>query len=57
MAVLWISAPMLVGAGLALAAIRSPNHHAELERWGGLLLIGGLALLGVALGRFCWNVN
>lgn len=57
MAVLFISTPMLVGAGLAWAATRSPDHQAELERWGGLLLISGLALLGVALGRFCWNMD
>ncbi len=37
------------GASLAGAASRVPAHTVALERWGGTLLVSGLALLGAAL--------
>lgn len=37
------------GGGLACAATYRPNRAAVLERWGGLLLVAGLALLGAGL--------
>jgi hypothetical protein len=38
------------GVGAACATDYAPSHVAALERWGGGLLVAGLALLGVALG-------
>lgn len=40
---------LLLGAGLAGAASRVPAHAVTLERWGGTLLVSGLALLGAVL--------
>jgi hypothetical protein len=40
---------IILGVGAACAADYAPRHVAILERWGGGLLVGGLALLGVAL--------
>lgn len=37
------------GGGLACAATHRPARAAALERWGGLLLMAGLALLGAGL--------
>ncbi len=44
---------LVVGAGLAWAATLIPAHAARLERWGGSMMLAGLALLGVALPVFC----
>jgi hypothetical protein len=41
---------ILLGAGVACAADYTPTHVVALERWGGGLLVGGLAFLGAALG-------
>jgi hypothetical protein len=41
---------IVLGGGLACAADYAPSHVAVLERWGGGLLVSGLALLGAALG-------
>jgi hypothetical protein len=38
--------------GLVWAASRVPAQAATLERWGGALLVAGLALLGAALHQF-----
>ncbi len=40
---------ILLGAGLAGMAAHVPSHAVALERWGGTLLVSGLALLGAAL--------
>jgi hypothetical protein len=40
----------ILGAGVACAGEYAPAHVEALERWGGGLLLGGLALLGAALG-------
>jgi hypothetical protein len=40
---------LTLGAALAGAASRVPSHAIALERWGGTLLVGGLALLGAVL--------
>jgi hypothetical protein len=40
---------IVCGAALATAAPRFPAHAAKLERWGGSLLVLGLAILGTAL--------
>lgn len=44
---------LVVGAGLAWAATLVPAHAVRLERWGGSMMLAGLALLGVALPVFC----
>ncbi|MBV9777266.1 MAG: hypothetical protein JO143_09475 [Acetobacteraceae bacterium] len=44
-------ASLAAGGTLAYAACRFPGHSAELETYGGLLLIGGLVLLGAGLPR------
>lgn len=41
---------IVLGVGAACAADYAPSHVAVLERWGGGLLVGGLGLLGAALG-------
>lgn len=41
---------IVLGVGAAWAADYAPSHVVVLERWGGGLLVGGLALLGAALG-------
>lgn len=38
------------GAALAYVSTRRPAHTATLERWGGILMVTGLALIGVGLG-------
>jgi hypothetical protein len=40
---------LTLGVSLAAAASRLPSHAVALERWGGTLLVSGLALLGAAL--------
>lgn len=45
---------LLTGGSLACAAIRRPIHAAALERWGGTLLVSGLALLGAGLQSLHW---
>jgi hypothetical protein len=35
-----------IGTVSAVAAEKIPNHQAALERWGGDLLVAGLALIG-----------
>ncbi|MBV9813498.1 MAG: hypothetical protein JO326_12170 [Acetobacteraceae bacterium] len=40
---------LVSGGGLACAAARRPTSSAVLERWGGTLLVTGLALLGAGL--------
>ena len=42
---------LAAGGTLAYAACRFPGRSAELETYGGLLLIGGLVLLGAGLPR------
>ena len=37
-----------VGASLALGARKYPRQQLQLERWGGGLVMGGLACLGLA---------
>jgi len=49
MLTLLILTSLVLGAGLAGAASRVPSHAVTLERWGGSLLVGGLALLGALL--------
>lgn len=41
---------LLGGVGVACATDYLPTQAVALERWGGGLLVAGLALLGVALG-------
>lgn len=41
---------IVLGVGVACAADYAPSHVAVLERWGGGLLVGGIGLLGAALG-------
>jgi hypothetical protein len=43
---------VVMGAALAYSAGRFPAHVESLETGAGVLLIGGLALLGVALPTF-----
>jgi len=40
---------LVSGAGLSWAATRVPDHAGALERFGGTLLVAGLALLGAAM--------
>ena len=42
----------MLGAAVAYLASRFPQRQSTMEFLGGLLLIGGLALLGSALGPF-----
>jgi hypothetical protein len=44
-------ASLLSGGALAYAGQRFPRRTAMFETYGGVLLIGGLALLGAALPR------
>lgn len=37
---------VVLGAASALAAAKFPIHQARLERWGGDLVVAGIALLG-----------
>ncbi|WP_336486760.1 hypothetical protein [Methylobacterium nigriterrae] len=37
------------GVGLAVAALRDPARAPQFERWSGICLVAGLALLGAAL--------
>ena len=37
-----------LGATAALVAARFPVHQAQLERWGGDLVVAGIALLGAS---------
>ena len=39
---------MAAGGITALVAEKFPAHQAKLERWGGDVLVGGIALLGFA---------
>ena len=41
-----------LGTAVAYAADRCPSRRPTLEMWGGLLIIGGLAILGFALGPY-----
>lgn len=41
---------IVLGGGVACATDYAPSHVVALERWGGGLLVGGLALLGATLG-------
>ena len=41
---------LTLGVGAACATSYAPGRVAALERWGGGLLVVGLALLGAALG-------
>lgn len=40
---------LVSGGGFACAALRHRTRAAALERWGGTLLVAGLALLGAGL--------
>jgi hypothetical protein len=43
---------LLLGTAVAYAADRHPSRKPTLEMWGGLLIIGGFALLGFALAPY-----
>jgi len=39
---------ILIGASFAAVARRFPAHELSMERWGGGIFIGGLAMIGFA---------
>lgn len=39
---------VILGVAIAITAARFPTRQVALERWGGMLLVGGIALLAFA---------